>query len=152
MLQDKGILPARPERLRLDTIDFQLKVYELVKKGETFDQNDAITKRPISTVKSALLAVSKKIASLVIPAISPPVVQKKSLPLVDIDPDTHMSQCSQCSSAKGLEDMCEVARRFVNQDYVSEHELTGGDKISDVADPNTLNDPNTSSSDDTCDT
>ena len=125
-LERLGLLPRRPERLRLNTINFQLKVYDLAKAGKTFHEIHVETNRPVSTVKSALLAVSKKIASLVISALLPPRVSKESLPFADFDSDNHVSQCPQCGSAARIEDMCDLAKHYVEQDYISQHELPVG--------------------------
>jgi len=133
-LQETGLLPPRPQRLRLDRIDIQLKVYDLAKAGKTFKEIHIETHRPVSTVKSDLLAASKKIASLVIPALSPPRVSKESLPLVDFDQDNHTSKCPQCSAAKRLEDMCGPAKCYANQDYVSQRDRPVVDTVQDVRD------------------
>jgi hypothetical protein len=136
-LEDQGLLPGRPERLRLDKINFQLKVYDLAKAGKTFREIHDETNRPVSSVKSALLAVSSKIASLVIPAILPPRVSKESLPLLGFDSNAHISHCPQCRSANMLEEMCDLAKRYVEQDHVSQRELPGVDTVQDVKDSDT---------------
>ena len=127
MLETLGHVPPRPERLQLKTIEFQLSVYDLAKEGKTFpDIAQRLDSYP-STVKSALLAASKKINGTTRSAEPPAVISKKALPLVDFDHENHIAQCAKCNGATRLEDMCEIVVTYVSQDHVSQRERPRSD-------------------------
>lgn len=108
-------------RRRLDTVDFYLRVFDLAVNGDTFSQIAKKLKRRPSTIKSAYLAASRNIFG---PAEKP---RKKTLPLVDFDPSTHMERCPTCQEAQAPEEFCSPARLYACQDTKAQREVIGHD-------------------------
>lgn len=118
----RGATQGRHQRRRrLDMVDFHLRVFDLAVNGDTFSQIAKQLKRYPSTVKSAYLAACRNIFG---PVEKP---RKKTLPLVDFDPSTHMELCSTCQKAQALEEFCSQARLYACQDTKAQREGVGHD-------------------------
>jgi len=131
-LEAKGQFPMTPIRRRLDKVDYQLAVYDRANQGETFAKIHRSLKKPVSTVKSLLLAATQNIYGSLSGPSKKKLPPKKKLPLMDLDPDKHIATCPQCSKAKTVEEMCSKVQIFAEQDQVSQRELPGVDTIRDL--------------------
>ena len=70
--QQKGLLPPTSQRQRLDKVDFQLAVFDLVEAGKRFDEvarlldvRTRTLKGRLQTVRSAYIAARRKVLGLV---------------------------------------------------------------------------------------
>lgn len=101
---------SRPkERKRLDSLDLELAVYDLVKyEKKSFTAAARGLKKPASTVRSAYLAALRKIGI---------TQESKSQPKMNPGP---IEKCpnARCRSAEEPEDLCEAHKAFVDQDQV----------------------------------
>jgi hypothetical protein len=125
------------KRIRWDKNDFQLKVYDLTKEDKTFSEIAGKLRKPVSTVKSALLVVQRKINSVrpigeqLPPQTENGLPSKYDLPIAGFDPEDHVSRCQICSKAKTPENYCPQAQAYMNQDYASQYPLHNGRQASD---------------------
>ncbi len=108
-------------RRRLDKVDFNLKVYDLAEKGESYGAIDKALKRRVSTVKSAHLAASRNIFG------SAKMPRKKALPFARFDSSTHVQRCPTCQRAQKFEELCAQARLYAGQETKGQREPTGHD-------------------------
>jgi hypothetical protein len=118
--------PKRKKRKRLDSVNFNLAVFDLVIQRKTFYEIKKILGKPISTVKSAFLAATREIFG------EPKFKRDKSIYFSPMDnPSTHLDTCEVCKRAmadvKGVGDFCPEFLAFVNQDYVPQREMTSYD-------------------------
>ena len=118
--------PKRQSRQRLDSLEFQLEVFDLVIAGKTFDEIARKTQTRPSTVKSAFSACTPRIFG------EPRSKKDKRLYAAGIDnPSTHIEMCVVCKKAflkgKNLDDFCPEYQAHVDQDYVPQRERTGYD-------------------------
>jgi len=116
------------ERVHLDKTEFQLKVFDLAFDNRTFKEIAASLHRSVSTVKSALLSVKRKITSIRPVGEAPPdssqvIPTKKELSLSGFNPDEHCAQCPICKKASTEDYMCEQAKLYLNEGYRSGREL-----------------------------
>lgn len=109
-------------RHRLDKSTLQLQIFDHITEGEKFTDIASKLKKPVSTVKSLYLAVSRKIFNPSVPKLG-----HKDVPLVDFDPETHVQKCSTCQSARSFEKMCKLAQTYACQPYKSQRERTHWD-------------------------
>lgn len=121
-----GHPPPKSSRQRMDKIGFYLRVYDQTETGKSFSEVARTLKRPLSTVKSAFLRISKEILGLR-PMDKdsgeggrkdPPITRKKTI-LARFEPESHLMECTTCKEAKTFEDMCAKAQHYALQDYSS---------------------------------
>lgn len=114
---DRGLLERR--RRRLDKLDFQLRVFDLAKSGQTFKAIARKLGRLPSTVKSAYLIARQNIFGQ---TAGP---SKKVLPLVGFDPARHVANCRACQRAQTDKEICPEALLYANQDQRGRRERPG---------------------------
>ncbi len=108
----RGINPG-VRRERLDSLDFQLRVFELVHhERKTFSVTARRLNKPVSTVRDAYTAACRQIGT------ARPLSRKKRASERDPGP---ISECPdpRCRMAQRVEDFCSAHRRFIEQDEVS---------------------------------
>lgn len=123
-------------RRRPEKIDFYLAVYDQAVLGKSFRDIATALGKPVSTLKTAYLVACGQVYAMRSPRpssaleaspttagpefIRPESVRaapsKSQLPIVSLDPDTHMKTCRTCLRANRLEELCSQARAYVNQD------------------------------------
>lgn len=108
----------QPKRRRPDTLDFQLRVFDLVQGTSThepltFRQVAARLRQPASTVRDACWTVYRKLGI-------PKHPKDRPLP-PDPGPPSKCSN-SRCRSARTVEEFCHVHRQYAEQDYVSQRD------------------------------
>ncbi|TXG86027.1 MAG: hypothetical protein E6R14_03590 [Thermomicrobiales bacterium] len=108
----------RQNRLHASTAAFQLQVYDLAMKGETFGSINRLLKKKPSTVKSGYLAAIAKIYGQ--SKSDRPV---RTLALKSFDPTQHLKNCKTCQSANSIETMCTICQVFTKQDHCGLREL-----------------------------
>lgn len=104
-----------PTRQRMDKIEDQLRVFDLVKKGLTFPLiRTQFKERPrLSTVKSAYASICRRINSI---NTSPSSTEPP------LNYETHIKTCSICQKAGEAEQFCTKLLQYINQD-TNEREL-----------------------------
>ena len=118
------IKSRRRRRHRLDKIDFHLEVFDLAVEDLSFSEIANKVRSNVSTVKGAYLTAAKKIFG----DTTRPKKKDLSLEyLKNFDPESHWRDCATCNNAKRADQFCPDARRYCDQDHVSQRELTGHD-------------------------
>lgn len=123
-------------RWRADKTDFYLTVYDQAVAGKSFRDIARALDRPVSTVKTAFLVACGHIYGMASPRVLSVLEtsansnaakpsrsgsvgtfpSKSSLPIVSLDPGTHMQTCATCLRASKPERLCSQARAYINQD------------------------------------
>jgi hypothetical protein len=103
---------------------FQLRVFDLAREGEKFSVIARKSKRPVTTVKSAVLAAIIKIFG-----------EQHSIDeirLAGFTPERHCETCATCKKAGRLEDMCMQARNYLEKDRKAQREMLGFDTTGEL--------------------
>ena len=116
----------RRRRMRAETVDFHLRVFDMASTGKTFLTIARVLGSRVPTVKSAYLSASSRIfGSDTIPSKD---TLAETRTLAGFDEHTHMQNCGICKAAKTDDEFCEAALCYANQDYVSQGVLTRFDE------------------------
>lgn len=121
-LREADVGRARKRR-RLDKVDQQLFVFDRVVEGATFPDIARKLRKRISTVKDMYLSAARKVFNSPNPPGKEQAFSERLL--TDFDLKTHIRKCPTCKAATVIDQLCEAARCFVNQDKVAQREMTG---------------------------
>ena len=113
----RGFYKIKPaKRGRPQSLDFQLKVLDLVQKdGKDFRAVARQLGKPVSTVRSAYVAVCRKVGVLGAPAGRPRGPVKNPGPI-------RKCRDPRCRAAQRPEDFCAAHQAWTEQDQVSQRE------------------------------
>jgi len=107
-----------PKRVHVKNLKRRLTVWDRVQEGATFKAVAAKIRSYESTVRDLYEQVALDICGKL-----PPKGRRPRL-LQDFDLDGHRAACPTCNQAHGEKDSCQKWVAYVNQDYVSQRELS----------------------------
>lgn len=117
-LQD--ILYGTKQRATPSKYEMKLKVWDAYQEEKDFVRVSRKLKIPRRTVQKIYESVAKDILGFV------PQGSMKEKRATGFDPRAHVSQCPQCQKAMSVNEVCNQARVFIDQDVRSLRELTTG--------------------------
>jgi len=118
-------------RRRRDKDQFKLQVYDhIVLNGLTFPDTAKLLKAKVSTVKSAYLTAHRTIHAQVRPLSKMETQQVYS---GELQLSGHCATCPVCKKANTEEEMCPLAKAYLQQDYDSQHAYLGYDSAHELS-------------------
>lgn len=117
-LEEQGRMNKRPERLRLDKVDFYLQVFDRAEGGEPYRTIAVELNKPKSTIQSAHVAAIRLVGSgrgLNKPKEKGPAAREP------FNFERHIAECATCKAAEGPAEYCDGCRSWIETHLVREY-------------------------------